>query len=79
MTQKLPDYIEINVKEGWLQGKSRDEIAIENSISTGSVSYIVKTFIDSLGEHDAQVIRELAIQMKKTNLTPKMCSWIQTQ
>ena len=32
MTQKLPDYIERNVIQGWLRGTSRDEIASKNSI-----------------------------------------------
>jgi hypothetical protein len=33
MAQKIPDYIEQNVIEGWLRGKSRDEIANENLYS----------------------------------------------
>jgi len=59
MTQKIPDYIERNVIQGWLLGKSRDEIAIERSISTGSVSNIIKKFVDNLGQYDAETIREL--------------------
>jgi len=74
MTQKIPDYIERNVIQGWLLGKSRDEIAIECSISTGSVSNIIKKFVDNLGQYDAETIRELAIQIKKANLTPKACA-----
>ena len=74
MTQKIPDYIERNVIQGWLLGKSRDEIAIERSISTGSVSNIIKKFVDNLGQYDAETIRELAIQIKKANLTPKACA-----
>ena len=74
MTQKLPDYIERNVIQGWLRGTSRDEIASKNSISTGSVSFIVKKFIDNLGEYDARVIRELSIQIRKANLTPRECA-----
>ena len=74
MTQKLSNYIERNVRQGWLRGKNRDEIAIECGISTGSVSNITKKFIDSLGEYDAGTIRELAIQLKKADLTPKDCA-----
>ena len=74
MTQKLPNYIERNVIEGWLRGKSRDEIAIENGISTGAVSNMMKKFIASLGQYDTEIIRELAIQIKKANLNPKECA-----
>ena len=57
-----------------MRGKSRYKIAIENGISTGAVSNIIKMFIDYLGQYDAEIIRELARQIKKANLNPKECT-----
>ena len=74
MTLKIPEYVEQNIIRNWLLGKSRDEIATEDDTSTGSVSNIIKKFIDRLGQCDAETIRELAIQIKKVNLTPKDCA-----
>ena len=74
MTLKIPEYVEQNIIRNWLLGKSRDKIAAEDNTSTGSVSNIIKKFIDRLGQCDAETIREMAIQIKKANLTPKDCA-----
>ena len=48
MTEKLNQQMEWEVRNNWLQGKSRDKIAEDCDISTGSVSNIIKIFKDSL-------------------------------
>ena len=65
MTQKISNYWERNVINGWLLGKSREKIAAESSVSTGSVSNIINKFKDNLGHCDAETVRELALQIIK--------------
>ena len=71
MTQKLNQYIEWEVRNNWLQGKSRDKIAEDCAISTGSVTNIIKIFVDSLNEYDFQAIRNFVVKTRKGNLTVK--------
>jgi len=41
MGRKIPEPIRIEIIRQWLQGKSRDLIATENNIGTGTVSEII--------------------------------------
>jgi hypothetical protein len=59
----------------WLQGQSRDEIASDLGTSTGSVSNIIKSFIDSLDQYDIDAIRDFVVQARKANLTVKECAY----
>jgi DNA-binding Lrp family transcriptional regulator len=58
----------------WLQEQSRDEIASDLGISTGSVSNIIKSLIDSLVEYDIDALRDFVVQVGKANLTVKECA-----
>jgi hypothetical protein len=44
-------------------------------ISTGSVSNIIKSFIDSLHQYDIDAIRDFVVQVRKANLTVKECAY----
>ena len=74
MTEKIESYIEFKVKQNWLKGMTRDENAADCGISTGSVSNIIKTFLDSLSRYDVESIREFVVHLRKENLTVKECA-----
>ena len=42
MKIKIPDHIRSAIINAWMRGKSRDKIALEFNISTGSVSNIIE-------------------------------------
>ncbi|HJS64704.1 MAG TPA: hypothetical protein VJ767_07570 [Nitrososphaeraceae archaeon] len=44
-------------------------------ISTGSVSNIIKSFIDSLDQYDIDASRDFVVQVRKANLTVKECAY----
>ncbi|HEY7078901.1 MAG TPA: hypothetical protein VH500_04305 [Nitrososphaeraceae archaeon] len=58
----------------WLSGKRRDTIAIENGLSTGSVSNIVHEWEAQIGNLAAYEIREFGIILRKSDLTPAQCA-----
>lgn len=66
MGRKIPRPIRLQVIRAWLDGKSRDKIAQELSISTGAVGGI----IEDLRKDDPQfdLLREVAVKLKKQNL-----------
>ena len=50
----------------WLNGDSRDKIAIDNSIGEGTVSGIVNDWKKGLEDSEYESVRELARTVKKT-------------
>lgn len=65
----MPRYIspeqKSSVIEDWLNGENREDIAIRNNIGSGTVYNIVQEWSNSIGVEKAEVLRELAIQLKK--------------
>lgn len=61
------------VSQEWIMGKTRDKIASEFKISTGTVSNIISEWKNRIGTFDADSMRELAIGMKKAGSTPIEC------
>ncbi|MGD1834412.1 MAG: coiled-coil domain-containing protein [Nitrososphaeraceae archaeon] len=62
-----------NVFHQWLKGKSRDEIANRNRISTGAVSNIIEEYRNNLNGYEIDALRQLSISINKSNLTMDQC------
>jgi len=58
----------------WLNGKRRDTIAVENGLSTGSVSNIVREWEEKIGSLAADEVREFGITLRKSDLSPAQCA-----
>mgnify|MGYP003579510870 CR=1 FL=1 len=74
MRIKIPDHIRSAIINSWMMGKSRDKIASEFNISTGSVSNIIKQWQNSIGVFDANNLRELGLALKKAGISPIQCA-----
>jgi hypothetical protein len=70
MPAKLPTIIKSLVIQQWLEGKPRDVIAAESSLSTGAVTNLVNEWRQALGLVAADELRDLAITLKKVGITP---------
>ena len=57
-----------------MRGNSRDKIASEVNISTGSVSNIIEQWQNSIGAFDAKNLRELGLALKRTGISPIQCA-----
>lgn len=66
MGAKIPREIRLDVVRKWLQGKSRDQIAKEVGIGSGTVSSIIKEYRSV--DFDADVLREVALNLKTMGL-----------
>jgi hypothetical protein len=67
--EKLPAAIDPVIKKQvivqYLQGVSRDRIAADNGVGTGTVSNIIDEWKKGVQGSDFEPVRELAIQCKK--------------
>jgi hypothetical protein len=74
MRLPIPEHIKSAVIDEWLMGgKTRDEIASEFNISTGSVSNIKQEWQNRIGVFEANNLRELGLALKKAGITPVQC------
>jgi biotin operon repressor len=62
------------VKQGYLNGKSRDQISKELGVSTGTVSKIIKEWKLRIGIPIAEVLRDFAVLVKKSDITIEQCA-----
>ncbi|HZL23563.1 MAG TPA: hypothetical protein VFC05_09570, partial [Nitrososphaeraceae archaeon] len=66
MRIQIAQHIKSEVIDTWLMGKNtRDEIAAEFNISTGSVSNIIKEWQNLIGVFEANSLRKLGLALKK--------------
>ncbi len=63
MIENVPSYPESCIRQYWLQGKTRDEIAQAFGTSQGTVSNIIAKFRNELGNYDADALRELGKEL----------------
>ncbi|WP_148685337.1 hypothetical protein [Candidatus Nitrosocosmicus hydrocola] len=63
-----------SVINGYLNGKSFDEISYENNIAKGSVFNIVNSWITHIGVPDIKELREFSIMVRKSGITIKQCA-----
>ena len=69
-----PGFVRELVINGYLNGKSFDEISNENNIAKGSVFNIINTWIAQIGIPDIEEIREFSIVIRKSGITIKQCA-----
>ena len=66
MGHRIPNPIRIRVAQQWIAGVSRDVIAKDNKIATGTVSTIIRGFRDD--GFDLDLLREVALLLKREGL-----------
>ena len=66
MGARIPQLLKLKVLKYWLNGMSRDNIAINEHIGTGSVSRIIQEF-DSNETPDIDLLREVAVRLRRQN------------
>ena len=73
---RLPtsEHIKSAIIDAWLMGKTRDNIASEFNISTGSVSNTIEQWQNRIGVFDANNLRELGLALKKAGMSPLQCA-----
>jgi hypothetical protein len=64
----IDESIKRKVIQQWITGESRDKIAAENNIGTGSVSSIIANYKDGLDNSEFDSIRQLALEIMKQGL-----------
>ena len=65
---KTPHAVKSRVLKEWIQGISRDQIASNNEIGAGTVTSIIQQTKNNHPYYDIDLIRELALKLKKENL-----------
>lgn len=63
-----------SVINGYLNGKSYEEIANDNNIARGSVFNIIQSWIAQIGIPDIDELREFSVIVKKSGITIKQCA-----
>jgi hypothetical protein len=74
MPLRIPGDIRAAVIRDWLNGKPRDAIARDNSLSAGSVSNIINDWRNDLTHPVADAFRELGIMLRKSRITAAQCA-----
>lgn len=74
MPKKISNTIRSAVKQKWLEGLTRDQIAAECGLSGGGVSGIVFEWSRSIGTDLADQLRELSVGLKRLGLTVLDCA-----
>ena len=74
----MPRIISPNEKSSvigdWLEGETREKIALKHNIGSGTVYNIVQEWSNKLGIEKTEVLRELAVNLNKNGLTVNDCS-----
>jgi hypothetical protein len=70
MPAPVDEIIKRRVVQQWLSGESRDKIAADNNIGSGTVSSIVNNYKIGLDNLDFGSFRELMVEAKKRGMTP---------
>ena len=64
MTSSYTKPLKEGIIKEWLRGKNRDNIAIENGLSTGTVSNVVREWKEEIGSLSADQLREFAVTLR---------------
>ena len=64
----------LSVIDEWLNGESREDIALTHNIGSSTVYNIVLEWSKSIGIEKADVLRELGVALKKNGLTVFDCA-----
>ena len=74
MNYKIYDDIRRKIIRLWLEGKSRKDISLICNVSEGTVSNVITNWKQKLGEEDADALRELGINMKRSGTDAPQCA-----
>jgi hypothetical protein len=74
MPQKLPDQVRQAIIEKWLLGHPRSGIVIQCQVSAGAVSSVVDEWRNSVGLDMANLLRDLAVTLRKLGMSPAQCT-----
>ena len=62
------------VIQGWLNGKTRNQLAEELCMAAGSVSKILKEWNQNVGHPEAKELREFSVKVNKSGMTISQCA-----
>jgi Homeodomain-like domain len=68
LNYKIAENIQRKIIRLWLEGKSRKDIALTCDVSEGTVSNVIADWKQTLGEGDADALRELGINLKRSGI-----------
>jgi hypothetical protein len=74
MTSNIYENTRQTVIRLWIEGNSRNDIALISGVSEGTVSNIIAQWRQNLGDGDAHAIRELGINMKQIGIDAAQCA-----
>jgi hypothetical protein len=74
MNYKISDDIRRKIIRLWLEGKSRKNIALICDVSEGTVSNVIADWKQTLGEGDADALRELGSNLKRSGIDAAQCA-----
>jgi hypothetical protein len=74
MNYKIPENTRHSVIRLWLEGKSRKDIAVTCGLGEGTVSNIVSDWRRNLSYGDAEALRELGSNLKRTGIDAAQCA-----
>src|SRR5215217_3024891 len=74
MTSNISETTRQTVIRLWVEGNSRNDIALLSGVSEGTVSNIIAEWRQKLGDGDAEAIRELGINMKRLEIDAAQCA-----
>ncbi len=60
--------------QGYLNGKTRDQIALDVGISGGKVSGIIKDWISEIGKPNVEDLRDFVVTVRKSGISVKECA-----
>jgi DNA-binding NarL/FixJ family response regulator len=74
MTSNISETTRQTVIRLWVEGNSRNDIALSSGVSEGTVSNIIVEWRQKLGNGDAEAIREVGINMKRIRIDAAQCA-----
>jgi hypothetical protein len=74
MPRIITSHEKLAVIDDWLEGESRNDIAIKRAMGSGTVYNIVQKWRLGIGIEKADKLRDLALKLKKTGLTVNECA-----
>jgi hypothetical protein len=74
MNYKISDDIQRKIIRLWLESKSRKDIALICNVSEGTISNVIADWKQKIGEGDADALRELGINLKRSRIDAAQCA-----
>lgn len=74
MPRKLPESSRSAVVQKWLEGQSRNKVAVQCSVSPAAVSGIIDDWEKSVGVSHAEQLRDIALTLKRNGISVVQCA-----